>query len=61
MVTFLSKYFSSANENKKRENKEISNDGIRVNNEKYVIYFLFEVIPSLSMSDLIDATKMCHT
>ena len=54
MVTFLSKYFSIANENKKSEKIEISTEGIRVNNEKNVIYFLFDVTPSLSMSVLID-------
>ena len=53
MVTFLSKYFSRAKENKKRENIEISNDGINVNNAKYVIYFLFALKPSLSISFLI--------
>ena len=52
--TFLSKYFSKAKENRNSENIEINIDGIRVNKEKYVIYFLFEVKPSLSISFLID-------
>jgi hypothetical protein len=50
----LSKYFSRANENRNKENTEIRIDGIRVNNEKYVIYFLFDVNPSLSISFLIE-------
>ena len=54
VVTFLSKYFSRANENRNSEKIEIRIEGIKVNKEKKVIYFLFEVIPSLSMSDLID-------
>ena len=33
MVTFLSKYFSSANENKNNENIEIKIDGNKVNKE----------------------------
>ena len=33
---------------------EIKIDGIKVNNEKYVIYFLLDVRPSLSISFLID-------
>ena len=53
VVTFLSKYFSKANENKNNENAEINNEGIRVNKAKYVIYFLFEFMPSLSISFLI--------
>ena len=54
MVTFLSKYFSSANENKNNEKIEIKIEGINVNNEKYVIYFLLDVRPSLSISIFID-------
>ena len=54
MVTFLSKYFSSANENKNSENIEIKIDGNKVNKEKYVIYLLLEVRPSLSISTLIE-------
>ena len=38
----MSKYFSNANENKNNENIEIKIDGIRVNNEKYVMYFLLD-------------------
>ena len=53
MVTFLSKYFSKAKENKKSENIEIKTDGIKVNKPKYVIYFLFDFKPSLSISFLI--------
>ena len=41
MVIFLSKYFSSAKENKNKEKTEIKIDGINVNKEKKVIYFLF--------------------
>ena len=54
VVTFLSKYFSNANENKKSEKIEIKIDGINVNNEKYVMYFLLDNKPSLSISFLID-------
>ena len=53
VVTFLSKYFSKAKENKKSENIEIKTDGIKVNKPKYVIYFLFDFKPSLSISFLI--------
>ena len=53
MVTFLSKYFSSANENRNKEKIDINNEGIKVNNAKYVIYFLFDLSPSLSISFLI--------
>jgi hypothetical protein len=53
VVTFLSKYFSSANENKNKENIDINKDGIKVNNAKYVIYFLLDFNPSVSMSFLI--------
>ena len=52
MVTFLSKYFSKAKENKKSEKIEINTDGIKVNKPKYVIYFLFDFKPSLSISFL---------
>tara|TARA_B100001121_G_scaffold24908_1_gene19276 strand:- start:865 stop:1215 length:351 start_codon:yes stop_codon:yes gene_type:complete len=46
----LSKYFSKANENKNKEKIEIKTDGIKVNNPKYVIYFLldFELLLSIS-------------
>ena len=54
VVIFLSKYFSRANENKKRENIEISIEGISVNREKKVIYFLFDFDPFTSISFLID-------
>mgnify|MGYP001456841401 CR=1 FL=1 len=52
--TFLSKYFSKAKENKNNEKIEINIDGIKVNREKYVIYFLLALKPSLSISFLID-------
>ena len=54
VVTFLSKYFSRANENRKSEKIEISIDGIKVKSEKYVIYLLFDDKPSLSISFFID-------
>ena len=44
-VILLSKYFSKANENKKSENIEMRSEGIRVNNEKKIIYFLFAIDP----------------
>tara|TARA_Y100001970_G_C14080456_1_gene774409 strand:- start:769 stop:1146 length:378 start_codon:yes stop_codon:yes gene_type:complete len=44
-VILLSKYFSRAKENKKRENIEISKEGINVNNEKKTIYFLLATEP----------------
>ena len=53
-MTFLSKYFSRAKVNRNNENIEIKIDGIRVNNAKYVIYFLLDVRPSLSISFFID-------
>jgi hypothetical protein len=34
VVTFLSKYFSRAKENKKSENIDINTEGIKVNNAK---------------------------
>ena len=51
-MILLSKYFSSANENKKSEKIEINIDGINVNSAKKVIYFLFDFDPSTSMSFL---------
>tara|TARA_Y100000816_G_scaffold57449_1_gene37551 strand:+ start:1893 stop:2270 length:378 start_codon:yes stop_codon:yes gene_type:complete len=44
-VIFLSKYFSKAKENKNNEKIDISIDGISVNKEKKIIYFLFEIEP----------------
>ena len=44
-MILLSKYFSYAKENRNRENIEINSDGIRVNNEKKIIYFLFAMDP----------------
>jgi hypothetical protein len=49
----LSKYFSRAKENRNNENMDINKEGINVNNAKYVMYFLFDLIPSLSISFLI--------
>ena len=54
VVTFLSKYFSKAKEKRNNENIEINIDGIKVNKEKYAIYLLLEVRPSLSISTLIE-------
>ena len=54
MVIFLSKYFSTAKENRKREKADISIDGIRVNNEKNAIYFLFALDPSTTISLFIE-------
>ena len=53
MVTFLSKYFSKAKENKNKEKTEIKTDGIKVKRAKTVIYFLLDFKPSLSISVLI--------
>ena len=50
MVTFLSKYFSRAKENKNNEKTEIKTDGIKVKRAKTVIYFLLDFKPSLSTS-----------
>jgi len=50
----LSKYFPKAKEKRNNEKMEIKIDGISVNNEKYVIYLLLELKPSLSISFLID-------
>jgi len=46
----LSKYLSNAKEKRNNENTEIKTDGIKVNKAKYVIYFLLDFNPSLSMS-----------
>tara|TARA_Y200000002_G_scaffold221202_1_gene182672 strand:- start:31 stop:399 length:369 start_codon:yes stop_codon:yes gene_type:complete len=54
VVIFLSKYFSSANENKNKEKTDIKIDGIKVNKEKKVIYFLFALDPSIGISFLIE-------
>ena len=45
MVILLSKYFSIANENRNKEKIEINIDGINVNNEKKIIYFLLATEP----------------
>ena len=49
-VILLSKYFSSAKENKNKEKTEIKTDGIKVNNEKKPMYFLLDLDPSVLMS-----------
>ena len=49
----MSKYFSSAKENRNNEKIDIKTEGINVNKAKYVIYFLFDFNPSLSISFLI--------
>jgi len=49
----LSKYFSRAKEKRNNEKTDINNEGIKVNNAKYVIYFLLDFKPSLSISILI--------
>jgi len=54
VVIFLSKYFSTAKENRKREKADISIDGIRVNNEKKAIYFLLALDPSTTISLFIE-------
>ena len=41
VVTFLSKYFSNAKENKKSENIAINIDGNNVDKEKKVTYLIF--------------------
>ena len=50
----MSKYFSKANEKRNNENTDINIDGISVNNEKKVIYFLFALDPSKTISLLIE-------
>ena len=54
VVIFLSKYFSTAKENRKREKADISIDGISVNNEKKAIYFLLALDPSTTISLFIE-------
>ena len=54
MVIFLSKYFSSAKENRNKEKTDIKIEGINVNKEKKVIYFLFALDPSIAISFLIE-------
>ena len=54
VVILVSKYFSSANENKNKEKTDIKIDGIKVNKEKKVIYFLFALEPSIGISFLIE-------
>ena len=54
MVIFLSKYFSRAKENKNSEKTDIKIEGINVNKEKKVMYFLFALDPSITISFLIE-------
>ena len=54
MVIFLSKYFSRAKENKNSEKTDIKIEGINVNKDKKVIYFLFALDPSIAISFLIE-------
>ena len=49
-VIFLSKYLSSANVSKNKENKEISIEGIKVNNAKKVMYLVLTFDPLTSTS-----------
>jgi hypothetical protein len=48
----LSRYFSKANENKKREKAAIKTDGINVKSEKKAIYFLLATDPLTFISFL---------
>tara|TARA_B100001029_G_scaffold106623_1_gene88007 strand:- start:175 stop:528 length:354 start_codon:yes stop_codon:yes gene_type:complete len=50
----LSKYFSRAKENKNSEKIDIKSDGIKVNNEKKIIYFLLAIEPRTLMLFLIE-------
>tara|TARA_B110000014_G_C19933517_1_gene482966 strand:- start:162 stop:518 length:357 start_codon:yes stop_codon:yes gene_type:complete len=50
----LSKYFSKANENKNKEKIDISKEGIKVNSEKKIIYFLLAIDPRILMLFLIE-------
>ena len=54
VVIFLSKYFSRAKENKNSEKTDIKIEGINVNKEKKVMYFLFALDPSITISFLIE-------
>tara|TARA_B100000989_G_scaffold102969_1_gene75335 strand:+ start:108 stop:512 length:405 start_codon:yes stop_codon:yes gene_type:complete len=54
VVIFLSKYFSTAKENKNNENADISIDGISVKSEKKAMYFRFALEPSTTISFLIE-------
>ena len=50
----MSKYFSTAKENKNNENADINKDGISVKSEKKAIYFLLALDPSTTISLLIE-------
>ena len=57
----MSKYFSKAKEKIKRENIEINNYGIKVNNPNEIIYFLFAIAPFtfiLFLSELLISKKI---
>ena len=45
VVTFLSKYFSSAKEKRNREKIEINNEGIKVNSEGVFQLIKFNALP----------------
>tara|TARA_Y200000002_G_C22538759_1_gene603011 strand:- start:156 stop:536 length:381 start_codon:yes stop_codon:yes gene_type:complete len=53
-VIFLSKYFSTAKENKNNENADISMEGINVKREKKAIYLRLALDPSTTISLLIE-------
>ena len=50
----MSKYLSNAKEKINREKTEIKIDGIRVNKEKNIIYFLLAIDPLTFMLSLIE-------
>ena len=50
----MSKYFSTAKENKNNENADINKDGISVKSEKKAIYFLLALDPSTTISLFIE-------
>ena len=52
VVIFLSKYFSSANENKNNEKTEINIEGIKVNKVKNPTYFTPDVFAPIFISFL---------
>ena len=60
VVILLSRYFSSAKENKNNEKIEISIDGIKVNKEKNIIYFLFAIDPLTLMLFLMEFLVSQH-
>jgi hypothetical protein len=61
VVILLSKYFSKANEKRKREKIAIKTDGINVKREKNAIYFLLAFDPLTFISffnELLISLKM---